>query len=57
VLAALLEAEINIHYIYSFVKRPNGMTAVALNIEDQDIAAQALNNRGFRVLSQRDISR
>jgi len=57
VLAALLEAEINIHYVYSFVKRPNDRTALVLNIEDPDIAAQAMNNRGFRVLSQRDISR
>ena len=57
VLAALLEAEINIHYVYSFVKRPNDRTALVLNIEDPDIAAQALNHRGFRVLTQRDISR
>ncbi len=57
VLSALLEAEINIHYVYSFVKRPNDRTALVLNIEDQDIAAQALEKRGFRVLAQRDISR
>ena len=57
VLAALLEAEINIHYIYSFIKRPEGKSAVAMNIEDMDVAAQALNTRGFKVLTQRDISR
>ena len=57
VLAALLEAEINIHYIYSFIKRPEGKSAVAINAEDHDVAAQALNQRGFRVLTQRDISR
>ena len=57
VLAALFEAEINIHYVYSFIKRPEGLSALALNIEDQDIAAQALNTRGFRVLTQREISR
>jgi hypothetical protein len=56
-LAALLEAEINIHYIYSFIKRPEGKTAVAINTEDPEVAAQALNQRGFRVLTQRDISR
>jgi hypothetical protein len=57
VLAALLEAEINIHYIYSFIKRPEGRSALAMNIEDTDVAAQSLNNRGFKVLTQRDISR
>ena len=57
VLAALYEAEINIHYIYSFLKRPDGKGALAVNAEDDDVAAQALNQRGFRVLTQRDISR
>lgn len=57
VLAALLEAEINIHYVYSFIKRPEGKSALVLNIEDQDVAAQSLNNHGFRVLTQSDIAR
>jgi hypothetical protein len=57
VLAALLEAEINIHYVYSFLKRPGGRSALALSIEDSDVASQALHTRGFRVLTQRDISR
>lgn len=57
VLAALFEAEINIHYIYSFIKRPDGRCALAINTEDGDVASQSLNTRGFRVLTQRDISR
>ena len=57
VLAALFEAEINIHYVYSFFKRPEGRCALAINAEDDDVAAQALGKRGFRVLTQRDISR
>lgn len=57
VLSALFEAEINIHYIYSFIKRPEGRTALAINAEDDDVATQSLNKRGFRVLTQRDISR
>jgi len=57
VLAALFEAEINIHYIYSFIKRPDGRAALAISAEDDDVAAQSLNTRGFRVLTQRDISR
>lgn len=57
VLSAFLEAEINIHYVYSFIKRPGGKAALAINAEDIDIAAQSLNRRGFRVLTQHDISR
>ncbi|MGA3006793.1 MAG: acetolactate synthase [Opitutaceae bacterium] len=57
VLSAFLEAEINIHYVYSFIKRPEGKSALAFNIEDADIAAQSLSKRGLKVLSQRDISR
>jgi hypothetical protein len=57
VLAALYEAEINVHYVYSFIKRPDDGAALVLSIEDSDVAAQALNKRGFKVLTQRDISR
>lgn len=57
VLAALFEAEINIHYVYSFIKRPDGRCALAINAEDDDVAAQSLAHRGFKTLTQRDISR
>lgn len=57
VLGALFEAEINVHYVYSFIKRPDDGAALVLSVEDSDVAAQALNRRGFKVLTQRDISR
>ena len=57
VLAALFEAEINLHYIYSFIKRPEGRSALAMNVEDADVAAQALSQRGFRSLTQNEIAR
>lgn len=57
VLAALLAAEINIHYIYPFIFRPREKAAIALNVEDMDLAARALQDRGFRVLMQSDIAR
>jgi hypothetical protein len=56
-LSALLEAEINIHYIYSFIKRPQGKGALAITVEDPDVAVQSLGQRGFKVLLQSDISR
>ena len=57
VLSAIFEAEINVHYVYSFIKRPRGGAALILSIEDADVAAQALNRCGFKVLCQHDISR
>lgn len=57
ILCALLEAEINIHYVYSFISRPHDKCALAINIEDPDIAAQSLSCHGFKVLTQADISR
>ncbi|MCC5024116.1 MAG: acetolactate synthase [Candidatus Synoicihabitans palmerolidicus] len=57
VLGALLEAEINIHYVYSFLLRPSGKSGLIINAEDHEVAAQALNTSGFRILTQADISR
>jgi hypothetical protein len=57
VLGSLLTVEVNIHYAYSFLLRPRGKSALVLSVEDNDLAASALNTRGFKVLTQRDISR
>jgi hypothetical protein len=57
ILGALVTVEVNIHYAYAFLSRPKGRSAVVLSVEDTDLAGSALNTRGFKVLSQRDISR
>lgn len=57
IFKAFYEVEMNIHYVYSFVSRPRGKCGLVLNVEDLDLAMQALNNRGFRLLTQRDIAR
>jgi hypothetical protein len=51
------DAEMNIHYVYSFVSRPHGKCGVVLNVEDLELASQTLNRRGFKILTQRDIAR
>jgi hypothetical protein len=56
-LAALLEAEINIHYLYAFLSLPAGRPLLALNLEDLDVAADALRRHNFRVMGQGDLSR
>lgn len=54
---ALLMCEINIHYVYPFLIRPHGESALAMHIEDIDLAASILQERGIRVLNQADITR
>lgn len=57
ILNCLIIVEVNIHYAYAFLMRPKGRSALVMNVEDTDLAASSLNTRGFKVLSQRDISR
>jgi len=56
-LAALLEAEVNLHYFYSFLKRPDSRERIAIHVEEPETAAQALNGRGFKTLGETDIVR
>jgi hypothetical protein len=56
-MSALLEAELNIHYLYSFIPQPDGKPVVGLSMEDNDTAEQALKRHQFRTLKQTDISR
>lgn len=57
VLSAVVIAEVNIYYVYSFLVRPRGKSAVALNVEDRDLAGEVFRQKGIRMLEQRDISR
>lgn len=56
-LDVLRRAEININYLYAFVARPEGKTALALNLEDRELAEAELRRHQFRMLHQGDISR
>jgi hypothetical protein len=57
VLAALLQAEVNIFGSYALLTRPRGRTALALHVEDDECACSVLNSHGFTILNQSDISR
>ena len=56
-MSALLEAELNINYLYSFIPHPRGKSLLALSMEDNEMAAHVLHHHQFRVLNQSDISR
>ena len=57
VLTALLQAECNIHSSYSLLTRPRGKAALALHVEDSEVACSVLQSNQFKLLTQRDISR
>jgi hypothetical protein len=56
-MAALLEAEININYLYCFIPHPEGKSLLGLSMEDNEMAEKVLTTHQFRVLKQSDISR
>jgi hypothetical protein len=56
-MTALLGAELNINYLYSFIPHPNGKSILGLSMEDNEMAEQILRRHQFRVLKQTDISR
>jgi len=56
-MVALLEAELNINYLYSFIPQPQGKPVIGLSVEDNEMGEQALRRHQFRTLRQADISR
>lgn len=56
-MAALLEGEVNVNYLYSFIPQAKGRSLLALSMEDNEIAEKVLTKHQFRVLKQADISR
>ncbi len=51
--AALLQAEINVHYVYPLLT--SGPAALALCVEDPVLAAKMLIKENFTILSQNDL--
>lgn len=51
---ALLAAEVSIHYAYPLLVDWSGRAALALHVENLDLAAQHLSQKGFTLLSEND---
>ena len=56
-VTALLEAELNINYLYSFIPHPNGKSILGFGMEDNEMAEEVLKRHQFPVLRQADLSR
>lgn len=51
----LLRAELNIHFVYPLMFRPNGSPCVALAVDDRTLAGQILRRKDFRLLGEGDL--
>lgn len=55
VCTALLQAELNIIQAYPLLSRPHGKPAVAIMVENTELAMQTLREKGFRILTEADL--
>jgi hypothetical protein len=56
-MAAFLEAEVNVNYMYCFIPHPQGKSILGVSMEDNEVGEKILTQHGFRVLRQADVSR
>lgn len=55
VCTALLQAEINISQVYPLLTRPNNRPAVALMVDNNDLALETLAEKGFKTVNEDDL--
>lgn len=51
----LLGAELNIHFAYPLMLRPNGSPTIAIAVDDHTLGGQILRRKGFRLLGESDL--
>jgi len=52
---SLLGAELNIHFAYPLMLRPNGTPTIALAVDDPVLAGQILRRKEFRLFGEADL--
>jgi hypothetical protein len=52
---ALLAAELNLHYAYPLLVGPAGLPALAIHVDNHEIAVQTLESQGFVVFTESDL--
>jgi hypothetical protein len=53
---SLLAAELNIHFAYPLLLRPNGAPTIALAVDDITLAGQILRRKNFHLFGEADLS-
>lgn len=52
---ALLAIEVSIHYAYPLLVGPHGRAALAIRVDDHELAVQTLSNKGFTIFTEKDL--
>jgi hypothetical protein len=55
IATALLQAEVNIVQAYPLIVRPHGNAAVALMVDNLEMAQETLNTEGFAMITEGDL--
>lgn len=55
VCTALLQAEVNIIQAYPLLSQPYGTAALALMVDNFELATETLNSKGFRMITEADL--
>ncbi len=56
ICSGLLQAEINIHYAYPLIVHPLGRSALAIHVDNVELASTILRDKGFEILCEADLS-
>lgn len=56
ICTALLAAEVNIHQTYPLMLRPHGRPAVALQVDNLEMAMETLAQKNFSMITEADLS-
>lgn len=56
ICAALLQAEINVAQVYPLLIAPGGQSAIAVMVDDLEMAQETLANKGFLLLTEQDLA-
>ncbi len=54
--SSLLQAEVNIQYTYPLMCRPDGRSAIAISVDDIEMAIQVLTEHGHRLVKEDDLT-
>jgi hypothetical protein len=55
VCSSLLQAEVNVHYMYPLLYRRSGRSAIAVNVDDIDMAISVLTDQGLKIVTEDDL--
>lgn len=53
--SSLLQAEVNIQYTYPLMCRPDGRSAIAISVDDIEMAIKVLAEHGHRLVTEDDL--